>query len=84
MSSALRSHHCPPWPTRLAVGLEQEVFYTKRLLISLCDSPRVPHERNSGSPASLVSPSDFGRHLIVNRDDVTPAFPAYQPSRRLT
>jgi hypothetical protein len=33
-------------------------------------------------PRHLPWASDFGRHLVVNREDVTPVDPAYQPLRK--
>ena len=33
-------------------------------------------------PRHLPCASDFGRHLVVNREDVTPVDPAYQPLRK--
>ena len=42
-----------PWPTRLAVGLELEVFYTKHLA-GLVIRPVFRKQRNIGSPVSFA------------------------------
>lgn len=81
-STACWSRHCPScWPTRLADGLELEVFYRRSYLRS-SDSPRLCLRKVLVPPRSFrtnAMQQNLGRHLNCQRGDITPGQYLDQP-----
>jgi hypothetical protein len=77
------SRHCPSFgPTRLAVGLELEVFYTKHPKSRvLRDSPRFAICEVLVPPrcSRVLDTAATSADNIVNGQDITPAWFANQP-----